>query len=271
MYVILFQIFTYFIFALIGLGLFGGKLKNCTVPIAAYPAGKLECSGLHSLDNGVLVQAVWSNPGGDYGWHFDTFSASMGALFRVTTFKYVSIIYTCMDITDFDLSLETDHSSYFAAFFIVYLVIGGLFCMNLFVGFIVDGFNANKGSSESEIFYSRYRRQVVTYRPLKEYFPPPKNRLSTLTRRFLATTQFQTFSALCVVTNIVFMLFDEATQLTGEPGDFGRRYPDEVTLIVQIMEIQNAIFYGELVFEARPAPRTPTVLLRAYPRRRRHA
>ena len=29
----------------------------------------------------------------------------MGALFRVTTFKYVSIIYTCMDITDFDLSL----------------------------------------------------------------------------------------------------------------------------------------------------------------------
>ena len=36
------------------------------------------------------------------------------------------------------------HSPYNALFVVTYLVIGVLFVMNLFVGFIVDGFNANK-------------------------------------------------------------------------------------------------------------------------------
>jgi len=28
---------------------------------------------------------------------------------------------------------------------VTYLIIGGLFCMNLFVGFVVDGFNNSRG------------------------------------------------------------------------------------------------------------------------------
>jgi hypothetical protein len=30
-------------------------------------------------------------------------------------------------------------------FLVTYLIIGGLFCMNLFVGFVVDGFNNSRG------------------------------------------------------------------------------------------------------------------------------
>ncbi len=49
----------------------------------------------------------------------------------------------------------TNANRIYSLFFISYLIIGGLFVMNLFLGFIVDGFNANKGSSEAEIQFNR--------------------------------------------------------------------------------------------------------------------
>ena len=39
----------------IGQGIFGGKLRVCSVPIADYPGGLRECAGLYAKDNGILV------------------------------------------------------------------------------------------------------------------------------------------------------------------------------------------------------------------------
>lgn len=44
-YVILFSICTYITFALIGMGIFGGKMSSCTQPGAEFPMGRIQCTG----------------------------------------------------------------------------------------------------------------------------------------------------------------------------------------------------------------------------------
>lgn len=66
----------------------------------------------------------------------------------MSTVKYVAVQAAARDITDFDQSPLHNNSSYLALFIIVYMIVGDLFIMNLFVGFIVDGFNLQKGSSQ---------------------------------------------------------------------------------------------------------------------------
>ncbi len=70
------------VFALIGMGLFGGKFSDCSAPGAEYPGGKVECSGYHVFNegfrNGVMVPRAWQNP----FFNFDTFYMAGLTLFR---------------------------------------------------------------------------------------------------------------------------------------------------------------------------------------------
>eukprot|EP00960_Hanusia_phi_P035946 752049-Hanusia_phi.AAC.3 len=122
-YVIIFTIFTFMVFGLIGMGLFGGKFKSCNNPSVAFPQGKGECLGWFLIDNGIAVPSSWQNPRFD----FDTFGNSVETLFQVMTFKYVNVIYQAMDVTDVDLNPEINYSVYNGLFFVAYLIIGGLF------------------------------------------------------------------------------------------------------------------------------------------------
>jgi len=107
--------------------------------------------------------------------------------------------------------------------------------VNLFTGFVVDGFNANKGASELEIIFGRYRRQLRDSKPIYDTFKPPTHPVSTLVRQFLQTTYFQNFSTICIVTNVAFMLADYADSAGTPFGD--------------LQDLQNYIFFWELVTE----------------------
>mmetsp|Transcript_42872 Transcript_42872/g.135198 ORF Transcript_42872/g.135198 Transcript_42872/m.135198 type:complete len:1863 (-) Transcript_42872:2108-7696(-) len=229
-YVIIFAVFTFIVGALMAVGLFGGKLKYCNTPVADFPLGKKECMGYYVNDAGYMIPSAWNNP----DFNFDSFYSAMISLFRVTTFKYVSIIFACMDITNIDQSPSTNYSPINSLFFVVYLIIGGLFVMNLFVGFIIDGFNANKGSSPQEVLFHRFTRQVNSHRPYYEYFKRPKNIVSTLFQRVAESRTFQTWSTTCVCINVIFMLMENT---------------DSGKTLKTILTLQNDVFFGLLVFE----------------------
>jgi hypothetical protein len=112
--------------------------------------------------------------------------------------------------------------------------VGGLFVTNLFVGFICDGFNENKGSTAADMQYGRFYRQVIAYKPAYPRFKHPRNFLSVACRRLLQWAPFRTFSVLCVTANVVFMLTDHA-----DPGE----------TFAFVMDVQNAVFFAELLFE----------------------
>ena len=234
-YVILFLLFTLIVFGLVAIGMFGGKLFSCSNPSVAFPEGKLECSGTWISQsgnlNGVMFPSVWANP---YHFNFDDPIASFTSLFMVSTFKYVSIIFACMDITEINKSPVPNHSTQWSIFFIVYICIGGLFVMNLFVAFIIDGFNVARGSTQQEEVYRRFRRQLWNSRPQYDTFKPPRNALSTQLRKFIESNLFQGFSTLCVLVNVGMLLADNADA----DGDYER-----------MMVLQDDIFYAELCVE----------------------
>eukprot|EP00960_Hanusia_phi_P041224 754897-Hanusia_phi.AAC.1 len=223
-YVIIFAIFTFIVGALMAVGIFGGKLKYCSTPVADFPLGKRECVGTYVVDSGYMIPSAWNNP----DFNFDSFYNAIITLFRVTTFKYVNIIFACMDITNIDQSPSTNHSPLNSLFFVVYLIVGGLFVMNLFVGFIIDGFNANKGSSPEEVLYHRFTRQVHSYRPYYEYFKRPQNILSRFLQRVAESKSFQSWSTTCVFINVIFMLMENA--------DAGKT-------LTTILSMQNDVFF----------------------------
>ena len=120
------------------------------------------------------------------------------------------LLQISMDVTSPDQQLHRNNSMYNAAFFIMYVLVGGLFVMNLFVGFIVDGFNANKGSSVAELHYNRYYRLLQSHTPKYKYFTLPMNQASALCRYFIGNQYWQFVSSLCVAVNVVFNLTDHA-------------------------------------------------------------
>ena len=120
------------------------------------------------------------------------------------------LLQISMDVTSPDQQLQRNYSLYNAAFFIMYVLVGGLFVMNLFVGFIVDGFNANKGSSEAELYYNRFYRLLQSHRPRYNYFTLPVNQVSAICRSLMGNQLWQTVSSLCVGVNVTFNLSDHA-------------------------------------------------------------
>ena len=83
------------------------------------------------------------------------------ALFVVQTYKFVFMMQMSMDLTDAEMSPQRNVAIYNALFFVCYVMVGGVFVMNLFVGFIVDGFNCNKGASTSEVYYNRFMSEAA--------------------------------------------------------------------------------------------------------------
>jgi hypothetical protein len=181
--------------------------------------------------NGVLLPAVWDNP---YHFNFDSFSASFLSLFMTSTFKFVNIMWACMDITQVDISPVPNNTVHSSLFFVLYTVVGGLFVMNLFVAFIIEGFSAAKDLTVEDKLYQRFRRVMHASRPRYDIVKRPQNVVSTQIRKFIESRIFQAFSSACVAANVSLMLSENA----GADENWQR-----------VIDTQNHIFFGELVFE----------------------
>lgn len=155
-------------------------------------------------------------------------------LYRVNTIKWVGIVQDAMDITSLDQSPEQDNSRVNALFFVIYLLVGGLFVMNLFVGFIIDSFNHSRGASEADITYRRFQRLLVSNGPVKKVVRYPMNKISVRVRNIVDTNWFQTFSSVCVAINVLFMLADHA---------------DASESFITFMDRQNDLFFAQLAVE----------------------
>ncbi|KAJ1484321.1 hypothetical protein T484DRAFT_1797381 [Baffinella frigidus] len=90
--------FSLVVFGIIGKGLLGNKLYSCTTPGAEFPAGRLECAGLHVNDAGWMAPRSWHSLPFNFDslnnsmlnrhnppFNFDSLIESMLALFRVNT------------------------------------------------------------------------------------------------------------------------------------------------------------------------------------------
>lgn len=83
----------------------------------------------------------WSNNDSN----FDDITSAMRSLFILTTTEgWAGLMYMCVDITGVDMQPVQDSSPGNVWFFIIFMIVGSLFIMNLVVGVVIDQFNKAK-------------------------------------------------------------------------------------------------------------------------------
>ena len=204
-YIFFFLGFIISAFGIVAMGLFGGKFFSCSDPSVSYPLGKASCSGTFvNSNNRILYASSWTNQ----RHNFDNFWTSALTLFKVTTIKYVSVMQSAMDVTTVDTSPLQDAHSENAFFFVIYIAIGSFFIWNLMIGFIVDAFTVNKGTSSAEKDLYNFILRVQLYKPKVTAHKYPKSTVKI--RKIVETQTFKATSLFFIAVNVGFMLVDHS-------------------------------------------------------------
>ena len=127
----------FLIFSIIAISYFKGKLYLCNtdnVPEAAY----------------LIIKTKWDclNAGGTWvnsNFSFDNVFDAIQTLFQMaSTSGWSNIMYDCMSTTDIDYVMVTKNNPYWSLFFILFIIVGSFFLLNLFVGVVISTFNREK-------------------------------------------------------------------------------------------------------------------------------
>jgi len=137
----------FLIFSILGLSLFMGKFHFCTDEEAA---GKDDCFGEFESEDGFPMPSVWKNPSldGFYENSFDNVASSFLVLFEVATGDSWETVLDLITMTrDNDNEQpQPDSSRIWGMYLIIFVFVGQLFMLQLFVSVIIDSFNFAEGS-----------------------------------------------------------------------------------------------------------------------------
>lgn len=67
----------------------------------------------------------------------------------MTTDNWREMMYDGMDATEIDSQPKENTNPAFTVYFVLYMIVGSLFVMNLFVGVVIDNFNKIKEKEET--------------------------------------------------------------------------------------------------------------------------
>ncbi|CDQ86771.1 unnamed protein product [Oncorhynchus mykiss] len=122
-----------------GVNLFAGKYYHCINMTTSERfevrdvANKTECLALKGTH--------WKN----VKINFDNVGAGYLALLQVATFKgWMDIMYAAVDSRNLDDQPDYEVNLYMYLYFVVFIIFGSFFTLNLFIGVIIDNFNQQK-------------------------------------------------------------------------------------------------------------------------------
>ncbi|CAO2633219.1 Sodium channel protein type 10 subunit alpha, partial [Lemmus lemmus] len=144
MNVLLVCLIFWLIFSIMGVNLFAGKFSRC-IDTSNNP---------FSVVNSTVVtnksDCCNQNYTGHYFWvnvkvNFDNVAMGYLALLQVATFKgWMDIMYAAVDSREINSQPQWEDNLYMYIYFVVFIIFGGFFTLNLFVGVIIDNFNQQK-------------------------------------------------------------------------------------------------------------------------------
>ncbi|RLN44887.1 hypothetical protein BBJ28_00010734 [Nothophytophthora sp. Chile5] len=213
----------YIIFGVVGRSLFSEKFFSCndaTVATAAecvgfftvYPDGVLplqEASARGVPGGAILVPRVWANA----RFSFDNIGAGFLSLLEMTSLKWVDKTFAAMDIAGLNKQPVTDASSEAAIFFVLYVYVGSLFVIRLFVGVLVEQFQRNNGTeilTESQKSWVDLEKFILLLKPLKS-IPRPRSALQGRVYDLCQHPYFATGASVAILLNLVLLLVSPRT------------------------------------------------------------
>jgi len=161
------------------------------------------------------LSTIWTNPR-DY--NFDNIGNSVLALFEMATLEmWLGIMYHGVDMTEIDLQPIRDNNQYYCIFFVLFIIVGSFFVMNLFVGVTIDKFNEMKDKQEGKsVFLTPEQRNWVAIQKLLVDIRPtrkmsvPDNAARRSVFHVVVSDEFETFILTLILLNVLVMAMTHA-------------------------------------------------------------
>ncbi|XP_061446623.1 sodium channel protein type 4 subunit alpha-like isoform X2 [Rhineura floridana] len=145
MNVLLVCLIFWLIFSIMGVNLFAGKYYRCiNTTTGDYfditeVNNKSECMTLLNVYNATDVR--WVN----VKVNFDNVGLGYLSLLQVATFKgWMDIMYAAVDSREMEEQPQYEVNIYMYIYFVIFIIFGAFFTLNLFIGVIIDNFNQQK-------------------------------------------------------------------------------------------------------------------------------
>ncbi|KAL7976447.1 hypothetical protein Chor_008396 [Crotalus horridus] len=231
-----------------GVNLFAGKFGKCInktegdEPLNhSIVNNKSECQSMN--DTGELYWTVVKV-------NFDNVGAGYLALLQVATFKgWMSIMYAAVDSREREEQPVWEYNLYMYLYFVIFIIFGSFFTLNLFIGVIIDNFNQQKKKiSGQDIFmteeqkkYYNAMKKLGSKKPQKP-IPRPLIPASEIFNGFIfdvvLNQAFDVCIMLLICLNMVTMMVETDDQS-----------PEKVNILYRINMVFVAIFTAECIFK----------------------
>lgn len=146
------------VFSIMGVQFFGGKFFKCVDDEGTI----LPLSDVDDMEECVRKNYSWVNS----KISFDNVGNAYLALFQVATFEgWMEVMADAVDARGVNLQPQREANLYAYLYFVVFIVCGSFFTLNLFIGVIIDNFNMLKKKYEGgvlEMFLTESQKHYYT-------------------------------------------------------------------------------------------------------------
>uniref|UniRef100_A0A8C4SHC7 Sodium channel protein n=1 Tax=Erpetoichthys calabaricus TaxID=27687 RepID=A0A8C4SHC7_ERPCA len=218
MNVLLVCLIFWLIFSIMGVNLFAGKYGYCFNETeeayfdSSIVNNKSECEDLIEQNyTNVRWKSVKIN--------FDNVGAGYLALLQVATFKgWMDIMYAAVDSRRVEEQPIYEDNIYMYIYFVIFIIFGSFFTLNLFIGVIIDNFNQQKKKISQDIFmteeqkkYYNAMKKLGSKKPQKP-IPRPLNKIQGVVFDFVTQQAFDISIMILICLNMVTMMVETDDQ-----------------------------------------------------------
>ncbi|EPQ03449.1 Sodium channel protein type 3 subunit alpha [Myotis brandtii] len=196
MNVLLVCLIFWLIFSIMGVNLFAGKFYHC---VNTTTGNKFEVSEVNNFSDCQALgkQARWKN----VKVNFDNVGAGYLALLQVVKLQPVY-----------------EENLYMYLYFVIFIIFGSFFTLNLFIGVIIDNFNQQKKKISQDIFmteeqkkYYNAMKKLGSKKPQKP-IPRPANKFQGMVFDFVTRQVFDISIMILICLNMVTMMVETDDQ-----------------------------------------------------------
>ncbi|XP_034387849.1 sodium channel, voltage gated, type VIII, alpha subunit b isoform X6 [Cyclopterus lumpus] len=219
MNVLLVCLIFWLIFSIMGVNMFAGKYYFCYNETAGenflpdVVNNKTEC---FALINANVSGVRWKN----VKINFDNVGAGYLALLQVATFKgWMDIMYAAIDSRKVEDQPIYEDNLYMYIYFVIFIIFGSFFTLNLFIGVIIDNFNQQKKKfggqdifmTEEQKKYYNAMKKLGSKKPQKP-IPRPQNKFQGFIFDFVTQQVFDISIMILICLNMVTMMVETDDQ-----------------------------------------------------------
>uniref|UniRef100_A0A8U7NIA2 Sodium channel protein n=1 Tax=Corvus moneduloides TaxID=1196302 RepID=A0A8U7NIA2_CORMO len=216
MNVLLVCLIFWLIFSIMGVNLFAGKYYRCVNTTTGelfdidVVNNKSDCMALLHTN-----EVRWVN----VKVNFDNVGLGYLSLLQVATFKgWMDIMYAAVDSREIEDQPQYEINLYMYIYFVIFIIFGAFFTLNLFIGVIIDNFNQQKKKMSKDIFmteeqkkYYNAMKKLGSKKPQKP-IPRPSNKFQGKVFDFVTKQVFDITIMILICLNMVTMMVETDDQ-----------------------------------------------------------